>query len=59
MHWECERGCGQAGGSKTYSTAAEARRYADAFDRTSEVGKRAPLLGLFPLRLWHRLRQPR
>ncbi len=29
MHWECERGCGQAGGNKTYSTATEARRYAD------------------------------
>src|SRR5581483_11072733 len=32
MTWECERGCG-AGGSKRYETAAEATRYANAFDR--------------------------
>lgn len=59
MHWECERGCGQAGGSKTYPTAEQARRYAAAFGRTSELGKRAPLIGLLPLRLWHRLHQRR
>jgi hypothetical protein len=47
--WECERGCG-AGGSKTYATAADARRYAAAFDRrdASDLGKR-PLLSLLPL----------
>jgi hypothetical protein len=61
MQWECERGCGQASGCKTYATATQARRYAAAFDRrdTSELGKRAPLIGLLPLRLWHRLRQSR
>jgi hypothetical protein len=49
MLWECERGCG-AGGSKTYATAADARRYAAAFDRrdASDLGKR-PLLSLLPL----------
>lgn len=53
MHWECERGCGQASGSKTYPSAEQAHRYAAAFDRTNELGKRAPLVGLLPLRLWH------
>lgn len=59
MVWECERGCGRAGGEKTYPTAGQARRYAAAFDRSPELGKRAPLLGMFPLRLWHRLRRSR
>lgn len=59
MVWECERGCG-ARQSKTYSSAAEARRYADVFDREDrhDLGRRAPLLGLFPLRIWRRLRPP-
>ena len=49
MRWACER-CGEHGGSKTYATAADARRYADAFDRrdAEDVGKR-PLLSLLPL----------
>ncbi|MCW2755391.1 MAG: hypothetical protein JWQ32_2802 [Marmoricola sp.] len=57
MVWECERGCG-AMGTKTYPTAEEAGRFAAAFNRrdTDDLGRRAPLLGLFPLRLWHRLR---
>lgn len=60
MFWECERGCGKASGSKRYATAEQARRYAVAFDRrdNSELGKRAPLIGLLPLRLWHRLNSP-
>ena len=51
MRWTCERGCG-AGGSKEYASAEEAARYAAAFDREdrSELGRRAPLLGMFPLR---------
>jgi hypothetical protein len=51
MRWSCER-CG-AGGEKTYATAGEAARYARAFDRKerAELGRRAPLLGMFPLRL--------
>jgi hypothetical protein len=59
MRWECERGCGQGGGSKRYDTAEEAHRYAVAFDRrdTADLGKRAPLIGLFPLRLWRRFRR--
>ncbi len=54
--WSCGRGCG-AGGSKTYTTAAEANRYARAFDREDreQLGRRAPLLGAFPLRIWYAL----
>lgn len=57
MTWRCERGCG-AGGSKTYPTAADARRYAAAFDHedADDLGSRAPLLGLFPLRILRALR---
>ena len=56
MRWECERGCAEGHGFKEYNTAAEARRYAAAFNRrdTDDVGKRAPFVGLFPLRLWRR-----
>lgn len=56
LHWECERGCDQASGDKEYATAEQARRYAAAFDRKSGLGDRAPMLGLLPLRLWHKLR---
>lgn len=57
--WECDRGCG-ASGSKTYDTAADAARYARAFDREDreDLGKRAPLVGLLPLRLLRLLRRP-
>lgn len=52
MVWECER-CGTAGGSKTYAGAADAERYARAFDREDRhsLGERAPLVGLLPLRI--------
>jgi hypothetical protein len=52
MRWSCERGCG-AGGEKEYSTEAEARRFARAFDydERASAGKRAPLFGLLPLRM--------
>ena len=58
--WECERGCG-AGGSKRYGSAVAAARYADSFDREdrSDLGRRAPLVGLLPLRLLRLLRRPR
>ena len=58
MHWTCERGCG-AGSSKEYESASDAARYAAAFDREdrSELGRRAPLLGMFPLRMWWTLRR--
>lgn len=51
MHWACER-CGE-GGQKRYPSAEQADRYARALDRedSEDVGKRAPLVGLFPLRL--------
>jgi hypothetical protein len=54
MRWECGRGCG-ASGSKRYPTAAEAARYARAFDRSDAeaLGKR-PLLSLLPLALARR-----
>jgi hypothetical protein len=44
MRWECERDCGFAA-SKEYPTAAEAERYASAFDREDreDIGKRSPL----------------
>jgi hypothetical protein len=58
MSWACERGCG-AGGSKEYPSSEDAARYAAAFDREdrSELGRRAPLLGMFPLRMWWTLRR--
>lgn len=57
MRWECHRGCG-AGGSKTYPSASEAARYAEVFDRrdSADLGRRAPLIGLLPLRLWRQFR---
>ena len=60
MRWECERGCG-TGGEKTYDTAMEAERFAAAFDRRgdAQLGRNAPLLGMFPLRNWRWLRRPR
>ena len=60
MLWEWQRGCGMAG-TKTYPTAAEAERYARAFDREdrADLGKRAPLIGLLPLRLARALRRGR
>ena len=56
MRWRCARGCGFEG-SKEYASAADARRYARALGREDreDLGRRAPLLGMFPLRLWRRL----
>jgi hypothetical protein len=53
MRWDCAR-CGAAGGAKIYPTAAEAERYARALDREdrADLGRRAPLIGLLPLRIW-------
>ncbi|WP_179429042.1 DUF1660 family phage protein [Spelaeicoccus albus] len=58
VQWSCRR-CGQAAGSKTYGTEAEAQRYARAFDRSDsdDSGRRAPLLGMFPLRIWRLFRR--
>jgi hypothetical protein len=60
MTWTCERGC-DAGGERTYATAADAKRYARAFDREDreDLGRRAPLVGLFPLRLARLLQKRR
>jgi hypothetical protein len=57
MRWDCERGCGH-GGSKDYGTAEEAARYARGLNRQDrdDLGRRAPLVGLLPLRLIRALR---
>lgn len=49
-------GNGQEGGSPD-----DARRYAAAFNRrdSDDLGKRAPLLGLLPLRVWRRFARRR
>ncbi len=59
MRWECVR-CG-TGGSKRYASAADAARYARVFDREDreDLGRRAPLVGLLPLRLLSALRRRR
>lgn len=55
MRWECERECGFAG-EKRYASAAEAQRYARAFDRrdADDLGKR-PTLSLIPMWLARRV----
>jgi hypothetical protein len=60
VRWACARGCG-AGGEKRYATAEDAARYARAFDREDreELGRRAPLVGLLPLRVLHAVRERR
>jgi hypothetical protein len=60
VRWACARGCG-AGGEKRYATAEDAARYARAFDREDreELGRRAPLVGLLPLRILHAVRERR
>jgi hypothetical protein len=60
MRWQCRRGCG-AGGSKRYPSAEQAQRYARAFDREdrNDLGRRAPLVGLLPLRIAHAIRERR
>ena len=60
MVWRCARGCG-AGGSKRYEFAEQAERYARLFDREDreDLGRRAPLLGLLPLRLARALKRKR
>jgi hypothetical protein len=60
MTWTCAR-CGAAGGERAYASPAEARRYAAAFDREdrADLGRRAPLVGLLPLRLWRAWRDRR
>lgn len=60
MRWTCER-CGAHGGEKTYASAADAERYARAFDREDrdDLGRRAPLvagIGLRVVRLLSRRR---
>lgn len=58
MTWACAR-CGHVGGAKTYADPEEAARYAAAFDREDrdDLGRRAPLFALLPLRLWRAFRR--
>jgi hypothetical protein len=58
MRWACGR-CGRSGGVKEYRTPEDAYRYAAAFDREDrkDIGRRAPLIGLLPLRLGRMLRR--
>ena len=58
--WACERGCGPAAPRST-PRPAPAAHYAAAFDRpaSGDLGRKAPLLGMFPLRVWRWLRQRR
>jgi hypothetical protein len=58
MRWHCQRGCG-AEGAKCYVSVRDARRYARAFDKEDrdDLGRRAPLVGLLPLRLVRALRK--
>jgi hypothetical protein len=58
LRWACERDCGTTG-HKTYPSAADATRYATAFNRrdSDAIGKRAPLIGVLPLRLWRLVRR--
>ena len=50
--------CGHPGGRKRYAAPDEAARYATAFDREDrdDLGRRAPLVGLLPLRIARLLR---
>jgi hypothetical protein len=58
MRWTCGR-CGTAGGEKTYASAAEAQRYARAFDREDrdDLGRRAPLVAGLGIRLFRLVRR--
>jgi hypothetical protein len=58
MVWKCQRGCGPAR-SKLYSSPEKASHFAVVLDHEDQVdlGRRAPLFGLFPLRVWHALRR--
>ncbi|WP_182359982.1 hypothetical protein [Tomitella gaofuii] len=58
MAWDCQR-CGRPGGTKMYDSEQSALVYATAFDRedSADLGRRAPLLGMFPLRIAHAIRR--
>jgi hypothetical protein len=59
MRWRCER-CGSSG-TKEYASSRDAARYARAFDREDreDLGRRAPLVGLLPLRIFRLVRRRR
>jgi len=51
----------RCGRSKRYASEEEAAQFARAFDREDreDLGRRAPLLGLLPLRIWRAWRDRR
>ena len=57
LRWHCARRCGVSG-HKRYADSGRAQRYATAFNHrdADDLGSRAPLIGLLPLRLWRKLR---
>ncbi len=60
LRWACAR-CAAVGGSKKYPSAQQARKFAAAFDSedSDDLGRRAPLIGLLPLRIRYWFRQLR
>lgn len=60
MSWRCVHDCG-TGGAKRYASAADATRYATAFNREDrgDLGRRAPVVGLLPLRVARAIRRRR
>ncbi|MFL5846435.1 MAG: hypothetical protein ACJ762_17255 [Solirubrobacteraceae bacterium] len=56
LRWACERGCGKAG-EKVYASAADAQRYATAFNKKdSDRAHRHPTLSTLPLWVVRKLR---
>jgi hypothetical protein len=58
LSWACVR-CGEPGGAKVYDSAEDAERYAAGLNREDreDLGRRAPLIGLLPLRIFRHLRR--
>ena len=58
MSWSCER-CGEQLGSKDYPDEESAQRYARGLGKrdSDDLGRRAPFLGMLPLRIWRRMKE--
>jgi hypothetical protein len=57
LHWQCDRDCDDAGGTRAYKSADDARRIAAALDVEDRegIGNR-PIMSLMPLKLAKRSR---